>query len=114
MLALADAGPRGCGGGLSAAGQRPGQVALFASQRLDFFALLSAIAGRTSHVLLSPACMGSFALREPRVFAAKWASLDVISGGRTRLSVCGGAGPAWDASRFVSPPQATRWSSFAG
>jgi alkanesulfonate monooxygenase SsuD/methylene tetrahydromethanopterin reductase-like flavin-dependent oxidoreductase (luciferase family) len=43
--------------------------------------------------------MGSFALREPRVFAYEWASLDVISGGRTRLSVCsgGGAGPAWNA-----------------
>jgi alkanesulfonate monooxygenase SsuD/methylene tetrahydromethanopterin reductase-like flavin-dependent oxidoreductase (luciferase family) len=33
------------------------------------------------------------------VFAYEWASLDVISGGRTILAVCsgGGAGPAWDA-----------------
>ncbi len=43
--------------------------------------------------------MGSFALRDPRVFAYEWASLDVISGGRTILAVCsgGGAGPAWNA-----------------
>src|ERR1043166_8172720 len=36
--------------------------------------------------------MGSFALRDPRVFAYEWASLDVLSGGRTRLSVCAGGG----------------------
>jgi len=42
--------------------------------------------------------MGSFALRDPRVFAYEWASLDVLSHGRTRLSVCsGGGGGAWDA-----------------
>jgi alkanesulfonate monooxygenase SsuD/methylene tetrahydromethanopterin reductase-like flavin-dependent oxidoreductase (luciferase family) len=41
--------------------------------------------------------VGSFALRDPRVFAAEWASLDVLSGGRTRLSVCAGGGgsDAW-------------------
>lgn len=70
--------------------------ALFANPRLDGFTLLAALAGRTERVLLGPACMGSFALRDPRVFAAEWASLDVLSGGRTRLSVCaGGGGPAW-------------------
>ena len=66
--------------------------ARFANQRLDAFTLLAALAGRTSRVLLGPACMGSFALRDPRVFAAKWASLDVLSDGRTRLSVCAGGG----------------------
>lgn len=70
--------------------------ALFANPRLDAFTLLAALAGRTQRVLLGPACMGSFALRDPRVFAAQWASLDVLSGGRTRLSVCaGGGGGAW-------------------
>lgn len=71
--------------------------ALFANQRLDAFTLLAALSGRTSRVTLGPACMGSFALRDPRVFAAEWASLDVLSGGRTRLSVCagGGGGDAW-------------------
>jgi alkanesulfonate monooxygenase SsuD/methylene tetrahydromethanopterin reductase-like flavin-dependent oxidoreductase (luciferase family) len=43
--------------------------ALFINRRLDTFTLLSAIAGRTDRVLLGPACMGSFALRDPRVFA---------------------------------------------
>ncbi|HEY8289958.1 MAG TPA: LLM class flavin-dependent oxidoreductase, partial [Acetobacteraceae bacterium] len=70
--------------------------ALFANPRLDAFTLLAALAGRTQRSLLGTACMGSFALRDPRVFAAEWASLDVISGGRTRLSVCaGGGGDAW-------------------
>ncbi len=43
--------------------------------------------------------MGSFALRDPMVFAYEWASLDVISNGRTRLVACagGGAGPLWEA-----------------
>src|SRR6266545_3904188 len=73
--------------------------ALFVNRRLDAFTLLAAIAGRTERVLLGPACMGSFALRDPRVFAYEWASLDVLSNGRTRLAVCsgGGAGAAWDA-----------------
>src|SRR5262249_44434678 len=46
--------------------------------------------------------MGSFALRNPLVFAYEWASLDVLSNGRTRLVVCadgggGGAGPLGEA-----------------
>ena len=73
--------------------------ALFVNRRLDALTLLAALAGRTSQVRLGPSCMGSFALRDPRVFGYEWASLDVISGGRTILSVCsgGGAGPDWDA-----------------
>jgi alkanesulfonate monooxygenase SsuD/methylene tetrahydromethanopterin reductase-like flavin-dependent oxidoreductase (luciferase family) len=73
--------------------------ALFVNRRLDALTLLAAIAGRTERVLLGPACMGSFALRDPRVFAYEWASLDVLSAGRTRLAVCagGGAGAAWEA-----------------
>ena len=70
--------------------------ALFVNRRLDALTLLSAVAGRTERVLLGPACMGSFALRNPMVFAYEWASLDVLSNGRTRLVACagGGAGPA--------------------
>jgi alkanesulfonate monooxygenase SsuD/methylene tetrahydromethanopterin reductase-like flavin-dependent oxidoreductase (luciferase family) len=73
--------------------------ALFVNRRLDALTLLSAVAGRTERVLLGPACMGSFALRDPLVFAYEWASLDVISNGRTRLVACsgGGAGPLWEA-----------------
>jgi len=73
--------------------------ALFVNRRLDALTLLSAVAGRTERVLLGPACMGSFALRDPLVFAYEWASLDVLSNGRTRLVACsgGGAGPLWEA-----------------
>ncbi len=73
--------------------------ALFVNRRLDALTLLAAVAGRTERVLLGPACMGSFALRDPLVFAYEWASLDVISNGRTRLVACagGGAGPLWEA-----------------
>jgi alkanesulfonate monooxygenase SsuD/methylene tetrahydromethanopterin reductase-like flavin-dependent oxidoreductase (luciferase family) len=73
--------------------------ALFVNRRLDALTLLSAVAGRTERVLLGPACMGSYALRDPLVFAYEWASLDVISNGRTRMVACagGGAGPLWEA-----------------
>src|SRR6188768_1327062 len=73
--------------------------ALFVNRRLDALTLLAAVAGRTERVLLGPACMGSFALRDPMVFAYEWASLDVLSGGRTRMVACsgGGAGPEWEA-----------------
>ena len=73
--------------------------ALFVNRRLDALTLLAAVAGRTGRVLLGPACMGSFALRNPLVFAYEWASLDVLSNGRTRLVACagGGAGPLWEA-----------------
>lgn len=73
--------------------------ALFVNRRLDALTLLAAVAGRTERVLLGPACMGSFALRNPLVFAYEWASLDQLSGGRTRLVACagGGAGPLWEA-----------------
>ncbi len=73
--------------------------ALFVNQRLDALTLLAAVAGRTTRVLLGPACMGSFALRDPKVLAYEWASLDVLSGGRTRMVACsgGGAGDVWQA-----------------
>jgi alkanesulfonate monooxygenase SsuD/methylene tetrahydromethanopterin reductase-like flavin-dependent oxidoreductase (luciferase family) len=73
--------------------------ALFVNRRLDALTLLAAVAGRTERVLLGPACMGSFALRDPLVFAYEWASLDVLSNGRARLVACagGGAGPLWEA-----------------
>jgi alkanesulfonate monooxygenase SsuD/methylene tetrahydromethanopterin reductase-like flavin-dependent oxidoreductase (luciferase family) len=76
---------------------------LFVNRRVDSLTLLAAIAGRTQRVLLGPACMGSFALREPRVFAYEWASLDVISQGRTRLVVCsgGGANSNWPAEEAI-------------
>jgi len=72
--------------------------ALFVNHRLDALMLLAAVAGRTRRVLLGPACMGSFALRNPMVLAYEWASLDRLSNGRTRMVACsgGGAGPVWE------------------
>ena len=73
--------------------------ALFVNHRLDAMMLLAAVAGRTERVLLGPACMGSFALRNPLVLAYEWASLDQLSNGRTRMVACagGGAGALWAA-----------------
>lgn len=85
--------------------------ALFVNRRLDALTLLAAVAGRTRRVLIGPACMGSFALRNPLVLAYEWASLDVISQGRTVLVACagGGAGPLWEAeSVAMNIPSADR------
>jgi alkanesulfonate monooxygenase SsuD/methylene tetrahydromethanopterin reductase-like flavin-dependent oxidoreductase (luciferase family) len=84
--------------------------ALFVNRRLDALTLLAGVAGRTERVLIGPACMGSFALRDPLVFAYEWASLDVLSNGRTRLVACagGGAGPLWEAESAalgIAPPE---------
>jgi alkanesulfonate monooxygenase SsuD/methylene tetrahydromethanopterin reductase-like flavin-dependent oxidoreductase (luciferase family) len=64
---------------------------LFAKPRLEAVTTLAAIAARTSRVKLGTACLASFPLRDPRLFALQWASLDVISGGRSLLCVCLGA-----------------------
>jgi len=84
--------------------------ALFVNRRLDALTLLAAVAGRTERVLLGPACMGSFALRNPLVFADEWASLDVLSNGRTRLVVGGGGSAAWQAESAALgiPPRERR------
>lgn len=80
---------------------------LFAKPRLDALTLLAAVAGRTKKLLLGPACMASFPLRNPLVFAYEWASLDQIAEGRSRLIVCAGGGSAgdWDAeARALNVP----------
>jgi alkanesulfonate monooxygenase SsuD/methylene tetrahydromethanopterin reductase-like flavin-dependent oxidoreductase (luciferase family) len=64
---------------------------LFAKPRLEAVVTLAAIAARTSRVKLGSACLASFPLRDPRLLALQWASLDVMSGGRSLLCVCLGA-----------------------
>lgn len=64
---------------------------LFAKPRLEAVTTLTAIAARTARVKLGTACLASFPLRDPRLLALQWASLDVISGGRSLLCVCLGA-----------------------
>ena len=59
--------------------------------RLEALVTLAAIAARTERVRLGTICLASFNLRNPLELAIQWASLDVISNGRTDLYVCLGA-----------------------
>jgi alkanesulfonate monooxygenase SsuD/methylene tetrahydromethanopterin reductase-like flavin-dependent oxidoreductase (luciferase family) len=63
---------------------------LLGKPRLESIVLLGALAGRTSRVRLGTACMASFVLRDPILLAYQWASLDLVSGGRTVLVACTG------------------------
>lgn len=64
---------------------------LIAKPRLEAIATLSAIAATTERLRLGVCCMATFPLRNPVLFACQWASLDVLSGGRSLLAVCLGA-----------------------
>jgi alkanesulfonate monooxygenase SsuD/methylene tetrahydromethanopterin reductase-like flavin-dependent oxidoreductase (luciferase family) len=61
---------------------------LLAKPRLESIVTLAALAARTSRLKLGEVCLASFTQRHPLVLAIQWASLDVISGGRTILVVC--------------------------
>ncbi len=63
---------------------------LLGKPRLESISLLAAVAARTRTVQLGPACMASYPLRDPVLLAYQWASLDLISGGRTILIACTG------------------------
>ena len=60
---------------------------LLSKPRVDALVLLSAIASRTQRVKLGTICLASFPMRNPIQFAIQWASLDVVSGGRSILVV---------------------------
>ncbi|CAN3127199.1 LLM class flavin-dependent oxidoreductase [Mycobacterium sp. smrl_JER01] len=64
---------------------------LIAKPRVEAVASLAAISARTQRVKLGVCCLATFPLRQPVIFAAQWASLDVLSGGRALLAVCLGA-----------------------
>ena len=66
---------------------------LLAKPRLESVTLLSALAGVTSKLRLGVGCMATFVHRHPVMLAHQWASLDVLSAGRTLLAVCLG-GPS--------------------
>jgi alkanesulfonate monooxygenase SsuD/methylene tetrahydromethanopterin reductase-like flavin-dependent oxidoreductase (luciferase family) len=61
---------------------------LLAKPRLEAVSLLAALAGATSTVRLGVGCLATFVHRHPVLFAHQWASLDVLSNGRTWLVVC--------------------------
>jgi alkanesulfonate monooxygenase SsuD/methylene tetrahydromethanopterin reductase-like flavin-dependent oxidoreductase (luciferase family) len=73
---------------------------LLAKPRLDSIVLLAAVAARTSKVKLGPACLASFPLRHPISLAYQWASLDVLSSGRTIMVACIGGGTKSGAGEF--------------
>jgi alkanesulfonate monooxygenase SsuD/methylene tetrahydromethanopterin reductase-like flavin-dependent oxidoreductase (luciferase family) len=61
---------------------------LLAKPRLESVTLLSTLAGLTSRIRLAVGCLATFVHRHPVMFAHQWASLDVMSGGRSLLAVC--------------------------
>jgi alkanesulfonate monooxygenase SsuD/methylene tetrahydromethanopterin reductase-like flavin-dependent oxidoreductase (luciferase family) len=63
---------------------------ILSKPRLECIPLLGAIAAHTSRVKLGVACMATIAQRNPVLLALQWASLDVLSGGRTSLAACMG------------------------
>jgi alkanesulfonate monooxygenase SsuD/methylene tetrahydromethanopterin reductase-like flavin-dependent oxidoreductase (luciferase family) len=69
---------------------------LFSKPRYEPISLLAAISQRTKHVRLGTACMVT-STRNPLYLALEWATLDVISGGRTILGA--GAGNPEDGVR---------------
>ena len=60
---------------------------LLSKPRIESIVTLSAIAARTTRVKLGTICLASFPLRDPILLAIQWASLDVLSRGRTILAV---------------------------
>lgn len=62
---------------------------LFSKPRYEAMMLLSAIAQRTSRVRLGTACLVS-STRNPLYLALEWATLDVLSNGRTIFGPCMG------------------------
>lgn len=81
--------------------------------RLEAVTTLAALAAHTSRLKLGTVCLASFPLRHPLSFAIEWASLDVISHGRTILVVClGGSdsmGPQFAAElRAMGVPSSER------
>jgi alkanesulfonate monooxygenase SsuD/methylene tetrahydromethanopterin reductase-like flavin-dependent oxidoreductase (luciferase family) len=72
---------------------------LLSKPRAEAIVTLSAIAARTQEVKLGTICLASFPLRDPILLAIQWASLDLLSQGRTILGVCNG-GSALDGPPF--------------
>src|SRR5919201_7068936 len=63
---------------------------LFSKPRYEPLALLSAISQRTQRVRLGTACLVT-SVRNPLFTALEWATLDVLSGGRTIFGPCMGS-----------------------
>lgn len=79
---------------------------LIAKPRLEAITLLSALAARTSELRLGVCCMATFPLRNPVLFGCQWASLDVLSNGRSLLAVCLGAPTGRGGTNFAAELEA--------
>jgi alkanesulfonate monooxygenase SsuD/methylene tetrahydromethanopterin reductase-like flavin-dependent oxidoreductase (luciferase family) len=62
---------------------------LFSKPRYEPLALLAALSQRTARIQLGTACLVT-TLREPLQLALAWATIDVLSGGRTIMGACAG------------------------
>jgi alkanesulfonate monooxygenase SsuD/methylene tetrahydromethanopterin reductase-like flavin-dependent oxidoreductase (luciferase family) len=83
---------------------------LLSKPRAEAIVTLSAIAARTQRVKLGTICLASFPLRDPILLAIQWASLDLLSKGRTILAVCNG-GSAMDGPPFTHELEVMRVKS---
>lgn len=73
---------------------------IFAKPRLDSLVLLGAVAARTKHVKLGPACFASTPLRDALLLTYQWISLDFLSNGRSIFVSCQGA-PGGGGGKFA-------------
>ncbi|TMA71399.1 MAG: LLM class flavin-dependent oxidoreductase [Deltaproteobacteria bacterium] len=76
---------------------------LLAKPRPESLTLLGGLTAATRRVTLGVACMASFPVRDPLVFAYQWANLDLMSGGRMLLAACTGIIPG------LSPHEGEQW-----
>jgi alkanesulfonate monooxygenase SsuD/methylene tetrahydromethanopterin reductase-like flavin-dependent oxidoreductase (luciferase family) len=74
---------------------------LVAKPRLEAITLLSSLASVTSRVKLGVGCLATFVHRHPVLFAHQWASLDVLSEGRSWLAVCLGGPDSANAAQAL-------------
>ena len=74
---------------------------LVAKPRLEAVTLLGALASVTSRVRLGVGCLATFVHRHPVLFAHQWASLDVMSEGRSWLAVCLGGPDSANAAQAL-------------
>jgi alkanesulfonate monooxygenase SsuD/methylene tetrahydromethanopterin reductase-like flavin-dependent oxidoreductase (luciferase family) len=76
---------------------------LLAKPRPESLTLLGGLSTATRRVTLRVACMASFPVRDPLLFAYQWANLDLMSGGRMLLAACTGIIPG------LSPQEGAQW-----
>jgi alkanesulfonate monooxygenase SsuD/methylene tetrahydromethanopterin reductase-like flavin-dependent oxidoreductase (luciferase family) len=74
---------------------------LVAKPRLEAITLLSSLASVTARVKLGVGCLATFVHRHPVLFAHQWASLDVLSEGRSWLAVCLGGPDSANAAQAL-------------